>query len=196
MFLSIFIVIFVSCGIEYIDNKVYSNSKKTTNEIVEEKNKKEKNDKNDIVSQKMGVGKNNGMVQENDTKEKYDWYIEIPKIELYAPIEEGTSDEILNRSVGHFEETARRNGNCGLAAHNRGYKVNYFSRLKELEKGDIVYYFVDGKKYKYEIEDSLIIYETDWSVLEETEDDEITLITCVENRAEYRLCVKGTLVEE
>ena len=136
------------------------------------------------------------MKNENDTKEKYDWYIEIPKIELYAPIEEGTSDEILNKSVGHFEETSRRNGNCGLAAHNRGYKVNYFSRLKELEKGDIVYYFVDGKKYKYEVKDSLIIYETDWSVLEETEDDEITLITCVENREEYRLCVKGVLVEE
>ena len=37
----------------------------------------------------------------------------------------------------------------GFAAHNRGYRVNYFSRLKELQRGDIIKYFVDGKKYSY-----------------------------------------------
>ena len=128
--------------------------------------------------------------------EKYDWYLEIPKIGLYAPIEEGTDDEILNRSVGHFEDTVRRNGNCGLAGHNRGYDKNYFARVKELENGDIIYYFVDDKKYKYEVKDIFIIYETDWSVLENTEDNMITLITCIENREEYRLCVQGKLIEE
>ncbi len=129
------------------------------------------------------------------TKE-YDWYIEIPEIDLLAPIEEGTEDEILNRSIGHFENTSRRSGNCGLAGHNRGYNVNYFARIKELEKGDFIFYFVDEKKYKYKVTDSIIIYETDWSMLEDTEDDRITLITCVENRPEYRLCVQGLLVEE
>jgi len=37
----------------------------------------------------------------------------------------------------------------------------------------------------------LIIYETDWSMIENTEDNRITLITCVENREEYRLCVQA-----
>lgn len=72
--------------------------------------------------------------------------------------------------------------------------MNYFSRLKELEIGDIINYFVDGKKYKYKIDKINIIYETDWSMLEETEDDKITLITCIENRDEYRLCVQGNLI--
>lgn len=132
----------------------------------------------------------------NDSTKEFDWYVEIPKIKVYAPIEEGTEDETLNRSVGHFENTSRRGGNCGLAAHNRGYRVNYFANLKDLEKGDLIYYFVDGKLYQYEVTDILIIYETDWSMLEETEDDRITLITCVENRDEYRLCVQGKLVQE
>ena len=35
--------------------------------------------------------------------------------------------------VGHFENTNLLNGNVGLAAHNRGYPINYFARLKELE---------------------------------------------------------------
>lgn len=130
------------------------------------------------------------------TVEAFDWYIEIPKIKVYAPIEEGIDEDILNRSVGHFEDTSRKNGNCGLAAHNRGYRVNYFARLKELEKQDIIYYFVDGRKYQYQITDILIIYETDWSMLEDTEDNRITLITCVENREEYRLCIQGVLIEE
>lgn len=83
----------------------------------------------------------------------------------------------------------------GLAAHNRGYRVNYFARLKELEKGDIINYFVDGKEYKYKVDLITVIYETDWSYLEETEDNRITLITCIENRDEYRLCIQGYLIE-
>lgn len=133
---------------------------------------------------------------DDKTSNEFNWYIEIPKIKLYAPIEEGTNDEVLNRSVGHFEETSRKNGNCGFAAHNRGYRVNYFARLKELEKEDVIYYFVDGRKYEYEIISKSVIYETDWSMLEETEDNRITLITCIENREEYRLCIQGVLVEE
>lgn len=47
------------------------------------------------------------------------WQIEIPKINLVAPIEEGTSIEVMNKFVGHFESTSKWNGNIGLAAHNR-----------------------------------------------------------------------------
>ena len=36
--------------------------------------------------------------------------------------------------IGHFEETKKDIGNIGLAAHNRGYKNNYFQNLKELKQ--------------------------------------------------------------
>ena len=49
----------------------------------------------------------------------------------------------------------------GFAAHNRGYRVNYFSRLKELQRGDIIKYFVDGKKYSYKVNEISVIYETE-----------------------------------
>ena len=61
------------------------------------------------------------------------WQIKIPKINLIANIKEGTDEETLNQFVGHFEETQRQDGNIGLAAHNRGYEVNYFARLRELK---------------------------------------------------------------
>ena len=76
----------------------------------------------------------------------HNWYLEIPKINLEAEISEGTDSENLNRYIAHFEETVRENGNIGLAAHNRGYKVNYFSKIKELEKGDKIFYTYNRKK--------------------------------------------------
>jgi len=47
------------------------------------------------------------------------WQIEIPKINLIAPIAEGTSQDVMNEYVGHFENTSLWKGNIGLAAHNR-----------------------------------------------------------------------------
>ena len=68
------------------------------------------------------------------------WEIEIPKINLKASINYGTSQEVMSKFVGHFDTTKLWNGNIGLAAHNRGYPVNYFGRLKELQIGDEIKY--------------------------------------------------------
>ena len=56
-----------------------------------------------------------------DTYELADdiWQIEIPIINLTAPIAEGTTQDVMREFVGHFEETSLWNGNIGLAAHNR-----------------------------------------------------------------------------
>ena len=83
---------------------------------------------------------NNESFMKNNSEELI-WKIEIPKIDLSAEIKSGTSAEILNQYVGHFEETPENDGNVALAAHNRGYDVNYFGRLKELEIGDEIIYF-------------------------------------------------------
>lgn len=202
--LSFLIVVVISFGIKNVKNSISNNSIKMeeNKEVISIENNigNFENDTNNLnVENNTKVLNSNNVENEEDDdiiNNEYDWYIEIPKIGLYAPIEEGTDDEILNRSVGHFEDTSRRSGNCGLAAHNRGYKVNYFARIKELKNGDSIFYFVDGKKYEYKINNILIIYETDWSMLEDTEENKLTLITCVENREHYRLCVQGILEDE
>ncbi len=150
----------------------------------EQENTNEQNDKN------TNEQKQNDENRINDQK-SYDWQIEIPKINLKAPIAEGTSIETMNAYVGHFEETTKDNGNIGLAAHNRGYKVNYFHDLKKLQEGDEIIYKYKGKQRKYEVKTLKIIKDTDWTLLENTEDNKITLITCVENQPEYRRCVQA-----
>lgn len=130
------------------------------------------------------------IIQENSYE--YDWYINIPIIELIAPIEETVEKEVMNRSVGHFEHTSKWDGNIGLGAHNRGYKVNYFANIKKLKKGDIINYCYKGRERQYLVSNIVIIKDTDWSYLEATEENKITLITCVENEPNYRRCIQGT----
>lgn len=126
---------------------------------------------------------------ENDTKEN--WYLEIPAIYLKATIAEGTTKEIMDQFIGHFEESKRWEGNVCLAAHNRGYENNYFSGIKSLKEGDKITYYYNGSSREYEVENNSIIQATDLSCIENTEENTITLITCVENEPNYRRCVKA-----
>lgn len=95
----------------------------------------------------------------------------------------------MNKYIGHFESTSKENGNVTLAAHNRGYDVNYFSRLKELEIGDEVIYKFQNLTRTYEISSKNIIKDTDVEVLEKTDENILTLITCVENKPSLRRCL-------
>lgn len=119
------------------------------------------------------------------------WRIIIPKINLNAPILEGTEKDILHRAVGHFKTTSKWNGNVALAAHNRGYKYNYFQEIKKLEIGDLVEYQTKQGIRNYEVISKNKIEETDLSCLEDTKENTLTLITCVRNEPEYRLCIKA-----
>lgn len=119
------------------------------------------------------------------------WQIEIPKINLVAPIAEGTSTNIMNEYVGHFEETPKNKGNIGLAAHNRGYKINYFQNLKLLQKGDLIIYTYNGEISKYSVNELGIIKDIDWSKLESSSQDKLTLITCLEDEPEYRRYIQA-----
>lgn len=120
-----------------------------------------------------------------------EWRIEIPKINLIAPIKTGTTQEILATAVGHFEGYSKWNGNVALAGHNRGYNCNFFQNIKNLEAGDKIIYYTNKGKREYKVVLNKIIKQTDWSYVQDTEDNRITLITCVENMYEYRRCVQA-----
>ena len=128
---------------------------------------------------------------QNKIDTKKIWQIEIPKINLVAPIAEGTSTNIMNEYVGHFEETPKNKGNIGLAAHNRGYKINYFQNLKLLQKGDLIIYTYNGEISKYSVNELGIIKDIDWSKLESSSQDKLTLITCLEDEPEYRRYIQA-----
>lgn len=138
---------------------------------------------------------NKEVVVKTTTTNLFDWKISIPAINLEANIAEGTSQEVMNKYVGHFENTPKLDGNIALGAHNRGYSVNYFQDLKKLKKGDIIQYTYGGIKKSYKVDVATIIKDTDWTYLQNTTKDKITLITCVENQPEYRRCIQGVIID-
>lgn len=116
---------------------------------------------------------------------------EIPKLGVVAPIKEGCGQEILKVAVGHFEESSLWEGNVALASHNRSRYAHYFEQINELQNGDEIIYRTKLGTKKYSVYENRIIESTDWSVIENTKENIITLITCVKNNQAKRLCVRA-----
>ena len=135
---------------------------------------------------------------ENEEQVEDDEYIlgtlMIKKINLKANVKEGSSQAILREYIGHMPETAKYDGNIGLAAHNRGNQYSYFARINELEKGDKIIYKTKFYERTYRVTKKIVIYDTDWSYLQSTKDNRITMITCIKDKPNQRLCVQA--VEE
>lgn len=115
----------------------------------------------------------------------------INKINLNGEVKEGCSSEILEEYIGHIEETSKFDGNVGLAAHNRGNKYSYFSRINELDNGDEIIYQTKYGTKKYIVTNKKEILETDWSMLKNTKENKLTLITCIRNKVNQRMCVQA-----
>lgn len=64
--------------------------------------------------------------------------------------------------------------------------------MKDLEIGDEVIYTYKNLTRNYKISSKTIIEDTDVDVLENTNENILTLITCVENKPSLRRCVIAT----
>lgn len=165
----IFITLITIFILYYFNNK---NKEKTPEEIIDEKTVNILSEENtDIIGN-----------------------LKIESIDLNAPIKDGTEMSVLKTAIGHFNDTPYFNGNICLAAHNRGYNQNFFERLNEVQKGDKVEYITKYATYEYEVTDIKIIEETDLTVLNPTKKDQITMITCIANQRDKRLCVVASKV--
>ena len=136
------------------------------------------------------------IVEQAKVEENGKWKIEIPEISLIADISEGTDEKTLGKYVGHFLSTPKDFGNVGLAAHNRGYEINYFENLKYLEGGEEIIYTYGEFIKTYVVRENIKISDIDWSYLENSNENKLTLITCIENEPAYRRCVQAIEKEE
>lgn len=114
--------------------------------------------------------------------------IKIDKINFEGLIYEGTSMQTLSKGIGHFENTPYIDGNVCLAAHNSNL---YWAKLHTLSTGDKIHYTCFLGTKEYEVSNISKISETDWSSLENTDTNTLTLITCVKGQKNLRLCVQA-----
>lgn len=75
--------------------------------------------------------------------------LEAPALGLVAPVEEGTSDAVLQDAVGHVRASAwpGRHGTTVFAAHD----VTWFSRIDRLKAGDVIRYVTQCRAYVYRV---------------------------------------------
>lgn len=116
--------------------------------------------------------------------------LKIDKINLCQKVVNGHSLEVLKTDLGHIDETAYYKGNIGILGHNNG-NAGYFKRLTELAIDDEIQYITENGTMRYKVSEITEIDDTDWSKLSKTEDNRITLITCVRNVPAKRYCVQA-----
>ena len=120
--------------------------------------------------------------------------LKINKLQVEAPIRDGTSQEIMRTSIGHFYESDYWNGNVSLASHNGGTNAHFFEKINTLNVNDEIEYITKQGARKYRVQSIKKIENTDWSLVVKNNnqsENTITLITCINNQPNYRLCVRG-----
>lgn len=126
--------------------------------------------------------------------------IDIPKIDVNLPIYHGTSEEILSKGVGHQQGTSLpiggENTHCVLTGHRGLPGSKLFTRLDEIEEGDLFFIRVLGNIIAYKVNNIKIVEPEDTSVLKiEPGSDSCTLITCTPYGLNtHRLVVKADWV--
>ena len=124
-------------------------------------------------------------------------YVDIPKINVYLPVQHGTGAETLEKSVGHVVGTSLPVGGSSthavLSAHSGLASSKLFSDIDRLEKGDVFYVHVLGNTLAYEVDSINTVVPTDTSLLQiEDGKDYVTLVTCTPFGINtHRLLVRG-----
>lgn len=124
-------------------------------------------------------------------------YIDIPKINVYLPVQHGTGAETLEKSVGHVVGTSLPVGGSSthavLSAHSGLASSKLFSDIDQLEVGDVFYIHVLGDTLAYKVDAIHTVLPTDTSLLQiEDGKDYVTLVTCTPFGVNtHRLLVRG-----
>jgi len=125
--------------------------------------------------------------------------LSIPKISLTAPVyetEDGGELEGMTKGVAHFAITSAWNGNIGLSSHNVAPQgaIAYFGQLHLLKEGDRITYKTALGERSYTVSEVKEIPQDNWDYLMRTEDNRITLITCITGKPNLRLMVQAVEV--
>jgi sortase A len=105
--------------------------------------------------------------------------IQVPSINVDAPVVQGDGWEQLKKGVGQHVGSADpgKDGNVVLSAHNDIFG-EIFRDLDRLETGDQVILYTNQRSYTYVIVDSKIVEPTDVSVMDDSAQPTVTLISC------------------
>jgi len=105
--------------------------------------------------------------------------IQIPALNLDAPIVQGDGWEQLKKGVAQYVGSAKPgdNGNVVLSAHNDVYG-ELFRYLDRLVPGDQVIIYTQQRQYTYIVDRTILVEPTAVEVMASTGNPTVTLISC------------------
>jgi sortase A len=121
--------------------------------------------------------------------------IQIPAIDVDAPVVQGDGWEQLKKGVGQHVGTSRPGdkGNIVLSAHNDIFG-EIFKDLDRLKPGDQIILYTSQRSYTYSITSSKTVEPTQVNVMDPTSYPTVTLVSCypylVDNQ---RIVITGRL---
>ena len=128
-------------------------------------------------------------------------YIKIDRIGVELPIYHGTSDEVLNKGVGHLQGSSLPVGGANthsvMSAHRGLPSSKLFTDLDRMEIGDTFQIIVLDQVLTYQVDFIKVIEPNDLSDLQIIEGgDYCTLFTCTPYGINtHRLLVRGIRIE-
>ena len=116
--------------------------------------------------------------------------IKIPSLKINMKVWEGETDASMKKGLGHYSSTSAWDGNVAVCGHNRGAKY-VIGSIKNLEQGDTITYTTVYGTRTYAVETVTVISNTDWSYLQSTAGNRITITTCLADHPESRVVVQA-----
>lgn len=127
-------------------------------------------------------------------------YVEVPNIDVYLPIYHGTTADVLEKGVGHLQNTSLPVGGADthavLTGHTGLSGKRLFTDLSQLVVGDVYYIHVLGQVLAYQVEQIFIVEPDDTQhLVVQAGRDLVTLVTCHPYGINtQRLLVQGTRI--
>ena len=121
--------------------------------------------------------------------------VKIPTLGISMKVWEGETTASMSKGLGHYSSTSAWDGNVGVCGHNRGAKY-VIGSIKDLKAGDIITYTTVYGTRTYQVVTVTTIASNDWSYLQATADNRITLTTCLADQPTKRVCVQAVEVRQ
>ena len=141
------------------------------------------------MSKVSGIGEN----KLRELMDSGELVFEIPSLDIKVPVMDGTDNKILSVAAGHFENTRKvGSGNYCIAGHNSTIYAEIFNELDNIKVGTEMYLHDNDENktcYTYEVFEKLIVTPEETWVLDDFDDDRITIITCTDDGTQRQVVI-------
>ena len=189
-FRRVFGIVLILIGVGIIANVVYKKivTSNKQNELIEAFESQIADAKNEESSEPISLEAINGYTPIA--------IMEIPSIKLKQPVVDGITEDVIKYFIGRFPNSAMPGevGNFAVAGHRVSDFTDAFINLYKVKVGDKVIVTTKDGIYTYEVDSSFIVDPDQVEVLDESDYEKITLITCTIG-SKRRVIVTGKLIE-